>query len=209
MLKQTFKDQLDFEIFKNEQKVRMEKGYLTKSEREELKKMLEKEYKPIIISEKSKSINKKIITNINLLRRPCELLTKNDNIKSIVQDLKNTLQNHRGIGLSANQIGISKKISYLRIPEKYNKDKKEWEYKEIILINPIIIEKSDKFLVKGEGCISFPDIYLDTNRYAFITVVNHNETLEEQTFMSQDLEALALQHEIDHLNGITIFDRKH
>src|SRR3972149_587367 len=96
MLKQNFKDQLEFNLYTAEQKTRMEKGYLLRSEREILKKMLEKDYKPIFIKE--------------------------DNIKEIIQKLKDTLACYKGLGLSANQIGIQKRISYIKIP-KMNKDK--------------------------------------------------------------------------------------
>jgi len=203
MMKQTFKDQSEFDIYLAEQKVRQENGYLTKSERESLKKMQEKNYKPIFIKEVSQKLP--IITDINQLRKPCLEVTKEDNIIEIIQKLKDTLESHGGLGISGNQIGIQKKISYIKIP-KMNKDK--LEYNEMIIINAKIIEKSNPIKVKDEGCISFPGIYVDTLRYIYCTVYYLDENLKENTGLMQDLESFVILHEYDHTIGKTIFDRK-
>jgi len=205
MLKIQFKDQLEFDIYKVEQKVKMEKGYLTKSEREALKKMLEKDYKPTFIEVKPAGLP--IVTNIRELRQPCQEITKEDNIKEIIQDLKDTLAIKNGVGLSANQIGINKKISYIKMPKGISKDKKI-DYNEYILINAKIIEKDRPIQVRGESCLSFPGVSVITKRYVFITATYLDENLRERTGLFQDLEAICVAHEIDHQNGVTIFDRK-
>jgi peptide deformylase len=56
--------------------------------------------------------------------------------------------------------------------------------------------------------LSFPGVGVITRRYVFATVEYYNEKMELQTGILQDLEAICIQHEIDHQNGITIFDRK-
>jgi peptide deformylase len=206
MLKTQFKDHLDFDIYLEIQKIRQEKGYLTVSERNQLKSMLEKNYKPTFIKEEKPKLP--IITDINFLRQPCAEVTEEDNIKEIIQKLRDTLEGYDGYALSAPQIGIYKKISYCKIPY-YNQNNKKLEEKEVILINPKIIEHDRKIIIKQEGCLSIPNLRIDTNRWVFITLINHNEKFEPQTFMSQDLEGLILQHEIDHLNGKLIIDRKH
>lgn len=203
MLKTQFKDKLEFDIYLVEQKGRMEKGYLTRSEREELKKMLEKDYKPTLIKEEK--VKLPIVTNIIELRKPCQEITKEDNIKEIIQKLKDTFASIGGIGISANQIGIQKKISYIKVPKIVNK---EVQYNEYIIINAKIIEKETLVKVNNESCLSFPGIEITTSRYVFVTVEFLNEKMELQTGMFQDLEALAVQHEIDHQNGLTIFDNK-
>jgi len=203
MMKQSFKDQTEFSIYLAEQKLRMENGYLTKSEREFLKKMTDKDYKPILIKEEKPKFP--IVTNINELRKPCLEVTKEDNVKEIIQKLKDTLESHGGLGISGNQIGIQKKISYIKIP-KMNKDK--LEYSEMIIINAKIIEKSNPIKVKDEGCISFPGIYLDTLRYIYCTAYYLDENLKENTGLVQDLESFVIQHEIAHQKGKTIFDFK-
>ena len=202
MLKQTFKDQLEFDIYLAEQKVRQEKGYLTKSEREVVKKMLEKDYKPTFIKEK---IKLPIVTNINELKKLCQDVTKEDNVQEIVQKLKDTLASQSGLGLSANQIGIQKKISYIKVP-KMTKDKKI-EFTELVLINAKIIEQDRPIKVQNEECLSLQGS-ATTKRYVFIIVQYLNEKMELHTGIYQDLEALVVQHEIDHQNSLTIFDRK-
>jgi len=203
MLKNQFKDQTEFDIYLAEQKVRQERGYLTRSERETLKKMQGKDYKPIFIKEEKPKLP--IVTNIEELHKPCQEVNKNDNIKEIIQKLKDTLESHGGLGISANQIGIQKRISYIKIPKMVDK---KLEYSEMILINAEIIEKSNPIKVKDEGCISFPGIYLDTLRYIYCTVYYLDENLKENTGLVQDLESFCVLHETDHQNGITIFDRK-
>ncbi len=203
MLKQTFKDQLEFDIYLVEQKVRQEKGYLTVSERNQLKSMLEKNYKSVFIKEEKQKLT--IVTDINFLRKPCLEVTKEDNIKEIIQKLKNTLESIGGFGISANQIGIQKKISYGKIPKFINK---KLEHNEYILINAKIIEKDRPIKVKNEGCLSFPGIYVDTLRYVFCTIEYYNEKMELQTGMFQDLESIVVQHEVAHQEGKTIFDFK-
>ena len=151
---------------------------------------------------------KSIISNIKELRKPCEEVKKDENIKDIIQDLKDTLATKKGYALAANQIGINKKIAYCKIP-KLNMQEKKLEYSEYVLINPKIVEKERKYIHKQEGCLSFPGLRIDTDRYVFIVVQFLNENFQPQTAVMQDLEAAIVQHECDHIEGRTIFDRKH
>jgi len=150
---------------------------------------------------------KPIITNIKELRKPCLEVTKEDDIKSIVQDLKDTLESKKCVGLTANQIGFNKKISYIKIPKTIDKNK-QVQYGEYVLINAKIIEKERLIKVKGESCMSFPGIDVITRRYVFCIVQYYNEKMELQTGTFQDLESICVQHECDHQTGITIFQRK-
>lgn len=146
---------------------------------------------------------KKIVCDRKELSVPCEVVTKNDNITEIVQDLKDTLATKKGWGLTANQIGINKKISYIKLPSSLSNNKEGW-----VLINAIINDKSEPFRANSEACLSFPGITVTTKRYAFIVVEYLDEKLVQKTSIFQGYEALAVQHEIDHTLGITIFDRK-
>jgi peptide deformylase len=85
---------------------------------------------------------------------------------------------------------------------------KQIQYKEYVLINAKIIEKERPIQVKGESCISFPGMGMITRRFVFVTVEYLNEKLEIQTGILQDMEAICVQHETDHQNSLTIFDRK-
>jgi len=145
-----------------------------------------------------------IVTNINELRKPCELIKKEDNIKEIIQDLKDTLEVKKCIGLTANQIGINKKISYIKIPKFIDKDKKI-QYNEYIIINAKIIEKDRPVRINNESCVSFPGINVITRRYVYITLEYLDENLLPQASAFQDLESLVIQHEVAHQESKTIF----
>jgi peptide deformylase len=205
MLKQSFKDKIEFDIYLAEQKILKIKGYLSVSERKQLESMLDKNYKPTI--EQTPKPRIPLVTYITELRKPCIEVQPGENIKEIIKGLKDTLSGYDGYGLTANQIGINKRISYLKIP-RFDSKTKKMELAELVIINAKIIEKDNPIKVKNEMCLSFPGVPVITKRYVFCTVTYLNENFKEQTFLAQDLEALILQHEIDHQNGITIFDRK-
>lgn len=202
-------NKLEYNKYIEAQELRREKGYLTRSEREALKKMIDnpKDY----IKEDATPVIKKglpIVMDRRILSQPSDIVTADDDIKGIIRDLKDTLSGKAGaLGLSAPQIGIKKRICYISIPS-VNKEKNTIEYHEKVLINPVIIEKSHPIRVNGEGCVSFPGIRVDTLRYVYTTVEYLDENFKQQTGCVQDLESFAISHECDHLNGITIFDRK-
>jgi peptide deformylase len=202
-------NKLEYDKSISEGKIKMEKGYLTRSEREALKKMIDnpkdyiKEDAPAVVKN-----NLPIVTNRIELKHQCEKIVKGEDVKGIIQALKDTLKwQPNAIGLSAPQIGIKKCVCFISIPS-INKEKNSIEYHEKVLVNPVIIEKSTPIQVKGEGCCSFPGIRVDTKRYVYCTVEYLDENLKPQIGSVQDLESFAISHECDHLNGILIFDRK-
>jgi len=138
-----------------------------------------------------------IIKEIEKLRIISNSITNKDEIDNISYLLKKELNNHKnGVGLSAPQIGIYKKICLIKIGKN-----------EIILINPEIIEYYGETFYT-EGCLSFPNENILTKRYSEITVKTINELLYF-SIDNNELECIAVQHEIDHLNGILMFDRKY
>lgn len=111
----------------------------------------------------------------------------------------------KGYGLSAIQIGIDLSALYYELNDKV-----------IELVNPKIIEQTNKYITKLEGCLSFPNQRIDTYRYKSIIIEADVRTIYKdiveispyQKFSADDLEAHILEHEIDHCNGITIFERR-
>jgi peptide deformylase len=202
MLKASFKDKTEMDIYVAEQKVRMESGFLTKSERETLKQMIEhpKNYIHKEIPTTIKGLP--IITDISKLRRPCEKVQPKENVSEIIKALKDSLTGKHGVGLSANQIGFNKRVAYICIPRPNNK------VDEYILINPKIIEKTSPIAVP-ESCLSIPGITVMVDRFKYITITNTKLNGEEETIMMQDWEGFVFQHEIAHLNGRTILEDKH
>lgn len=110
-----------------------------------------------------------------------------------------------GYGLSAIQIAIPLRALYYK-----------YENKEVELVNPIILEKSLPFTMRNEGCLSFPNQRIDTLRYkniiieteGRITEDKQTDKFERRRFSADSIEAVILQHEIDHLNGRTLFDNR-
>lgn len=133
-----------------------------------------------------------IITSEDFLRQR-SLEVSFEEGKEIVEKLKKELlKSNKGIGLSAPQIGVLKRVILIEDNKGFTE-----------FINPTIIEKKDPFINKNEGCLSFPGVWLNTIRYHHIVVEDHFGKREFNNFAS-----IILQHEHDHLNGILFFDRQ-
>ena len=104
---------------------------------------------------------------------------------------------NRGVGLSANQVGIDKSICIASL-EKQTKD--------IILVNPVIVKKSKEKEKLYEGCLSIPKVYPPMKRFIEVTVDFQNITGDNQRITVTGFDARILQHEIDHLNGKLVID---
>ena len=143
-----------------------------------------------------------IITEIKQLQKLCEEVSSIKEGEEIgAQLLKNLSENKNGIGLAANQIGINKRVCVINVKEP------------IVLINPKITETSEETFVFPEGCLSFPNKHVRTTRFVEITVEadNHKDKLSfsaDSKDIDDAFECACVQHEIDHLDGITMFDRE-
>ena len=126
--------------------------------------------------------------------------TVNEEIKKLVNDLQETMYKGRGIGLSATQVNIHKRIMVIDVsPEKDS---------PLTLINPEIniIEPKEK-KINEEGCLSVPGFYEEVERPSKINVIALNEEGKKITIKAEGLLAVAIQHEMEHLDGITLLDK--
>lgn len=156
-----------------------------------------------------------IVLDYQFLRKRSEKVESVEEAKQIVEKLQTELKKHtNGIGLSAVQIGIPKRISVI----KYDKRGEEF----ITLINPEFVELGEEFTFSGEGCLSFPGIYRDTIRHVDFTIKNYvieGDSFREETLAfyysgldkyglikENDLESIAVEHEMDHMDGKIIVD---
>lgn len=140
----------------------------------------------------------------NKLRQPNESVSPEE-IPKLISILERELNEYNrlgknGIGLAAPQIGINKRIAIIRLTNKPYYDF------NIDLINPKIVRTSKPILNKEEGCLSFPNKIISTNRFDEVQVVN--DTPNQEPFIVTGLLAIACQHEIDHLDGVLMFDRQ-
>lgn len=138
-----------------------------------------------------------IVTDIDTLRKNNESATAEE-AAEIISKLESELAElGRGIGLAANQIGIHKKVAIIRIK---NDDGEE----HINLVNPVLLDKWGSFINQWEGCLSIPGKVFNTNRFREVYV---KDDLHPAGFIATGMAAVAIQHEIDHLENILISDR--
>ena len=142
-----------------------------------------------------------IIEDKTKLEIKCSPVSVKEGEEIGVRLLHELRQSENGIGLAANQIGINKRVCVINVKEP------------LVLINPKIVEKSKEQFVFPEGCLSFPDSKVKTQRHQDIVVEadNHDGKLSfsaNSKDINDAFECVCVQHEIDHLDGITMFDRE-
>ena len=142
-----------------------------------------------------------IITEETKLKVLCEeVKTIKEGEEIGTQLLKELTESENGIGLAANQIGINKRVCVINVKEP------------LVLVNPRIVEHSEEQFRFAEGCLSFPGKHVRTGRYTSVTVEadNHKGKMlftADSEDINDAFECACVQHEIDHLDGITMFDR--
>ncbi len=119
----------------------------------------------------------------------------NDDIRQLADDMLQTMQAAKGIGLAAPQVGRSERLIVV-----------DADGITAVLANPKIIAMEDTF-DSEEGCLSIPGITALIKRAHKITVSGLDMDGNIKTIEAEELPAACLQHEIDHLNGILLFDR--
>ena len=119
-----------------------------------------------------------------------------ERIKTLIEDMIETMHKYDGVGLAAVQVGILKKIIVIDL----------YDEKPILkLINPVIVKTKGKQEVE-EGCLSFPNKYVKVIRPAEVVVEALNENGKKIKITGTGLLAQAISHEIDHLNGVILTD---
>ncbi len=137
-------------------------------------------------------------------------------IKKLIADMMETMEENHGVGLAAQQIGRALQLTVIDVrgaakerPSTLELDGKPADVDEImplVLINPIVTPVGEP--VKGsEGCLSFPEIFAEISRPESVDVTALNEKGKPISFRCGGLLARAVQHEVDHLNGLLFIDR--
>lgn len=120
-----------------------------------------------------------------------------DGVRILAQDMIETMYEAPGVGLAANQIGISRRIAVFDAQD---------ELGPRIMINPEVVETSGDWEYE-EGCLSVPDHYWEIVRPAFARVLALDLDGNEIEYAGDGLLSRVLQHEVDHLNGGLLIDR--
>ena len=142
---------------------------------------------------------RQIVTSRPELSQPCETISSPKELAGLINDLVHTLDtfNVRAVGLAAPQIGVKKQVSLIRCGQD-----------RFFLINPVLIDHGRDDVVSSEGCLSFPGLSIPVDRWTEVTV--ESGVLGRRTTKTYTgYTAIVVQHEMDHLMGKTIFDRKH
>ncbi len=117
-------------------------------------------------------------------------------IHKLISDMIETMHAAPGVGLAAPQVGVPLQVIVIGLPEQ----------EDIALINPQIVRRKGERVV-NEGCLSIPGYIGQIKRAESVTVKGYDRNGKEVRIKAQELLAQALEHEIDHINGILYIDR--
>lgn len=140
-----------------------------------------------------------------LRRQTSEIGTDYPDLKKLVDDMFETMENANGVGLAAPQIGLSLKLIVVDASPFAEQDAKAADFRKALL-NPEIYEEEGEKWSFNEGCLSFPGLHEDVERHAIVKIryMDLDGKMHDETH--DGYVARVLQHECDHLNGKVFVD---
>ncbi len=149
------------------------------------------------------AVRRIVLLGEEVLRAPgVEVEAFDDELRSLVADLHETMYYAEGIGLAAPQIGVSLRVCVLDLRDEDDPEAGRW-----VFVNPVIVESSEEEDKASEGCLSIPEMEEVVTRAARVTVRGFDAEGQAIEVEADGLLSRALQHEIDHLDGILFIDR--
>ncbi len=137
-----------------------------------------------------------------VLRKPTKRVSKIDqSIRTLAQQMIQTMYAEKGIGLAAPQVGIHKQMLVIDC------DPQNTATPPLVLINPEIKGYSQEVVTGEEGCLSIPGVFLDVVRPEAVEVKYKDDSGRPQKMKARGLLARVIQHEMDHLQGVLFVDR--
>jgi len=134
-----------------------------------------------------------------ILRRKARMVTVfDDALGETARQMLAVMSEAKGVGLAANQVGLQIRLCVFHIPEATAND--------IVMVNPDIVERQGSATIE-EGCLSFPGIFIDVARPERLKVRYQDLQGRERLAEVSGLMARAVQHEIDHLDGVLLVDK--
>jgi len=133
-----------------------------------------------------------------------EVTVFDDNLRALVRDMFETMYHADGIGLAAPQIGLSTRIIVVDLRRQ---DEDDPEPQRIAIVNPVVTWESKEVEKQTEGCLSIPGLEEVVRRPAEVRVEGQDPDGNDIVIEADDLFGRALQHEIDHIDGILFVDR--
>ena len=136
-----------------------------------------------------------------LRQEAAEVESFDKDLQALVRDMFETMYHAEGIGLAAPQIGLSKRLIVIDLRDEDEPDAR------LAIVNPKIVWSSDDTEKASEGCLSIPGLEEIVRRPYSVTVEGFTPEGDPMTVEADELFARALQHEIDHLDGVLFIDR--
>jgi peptide deformylase len=137
-----------------------------------------------------------------LRTRAADVLEFDASVAQLVRDLFETMQAYKGVGLAANQVGVLQRVLVVDVPPEEEGGAPERH----ALVNPVITAREGSQSGE-EGCLSIPGVWEDVTRSRIIHVRGHDPDGNAVEFDATGYLARALQHEVDHLDGVLFVDR--
>ena len=139
-----------------------------------------------------------------VLRQKTDRVTNiNGTIERLIDDMVETMHAAPGVGLAANQVGVSLQVAVIDLSTREEKERRR---PLLVIINPEVLSMEGS-VVEEEGCLSIPEYAEKVKRAARVKVRAQDRTGKIFELEAEGLLAKALQHEIDHLNGLLFIDR--
>ena len=147
-----------------------------------------------------------------LRQKAVEVTNFNEDLRALSKDMFETMYKERGVGLAAEQVGRTERMFVVDIiPEGDCDEKGVRENPDVemplVFINPKITGHTDDVQVGPEGCLSFPEIFANVERWYEVDAEYVDLDGNPQMIHAKGLLARAIQHELDHLDGILLVDR--
>lgn len=143
----------------------------------------------------------------SMLKRVCEPVAKVDNdVRRLLADMEHTMLTANGAGLAAPQVGFALRAVVLKV-EKRDELERPLGFHVLKLVNPVILERHEERISVDEGCLSLPGVRVPTKRAKWVRVKALDETGEPVEVAGDGMLAVALQHELEHLEGVMITDQ--
>ncbi len=147
-----------------------------------------------------------------LRKKAVEVTEITGEIHELAKDMLETMYEERGVGLAAEQVGRTERMYVIDIPSDSDMDDEgQRENPDIampmVLINPKVTGHTEDVQVGPEGCLSFPDIFANVERWYEVDAEYMDLEGHIRKIHAKGLLARAIQHELDHLDGILLVDR--
>jgi len=147
-----------------------------------------------------------------LRRRAVEVAVIDDGVRGLAEQMLEAMRKERGVGLAAEQVGRTERLFVVDIPPESDVDgrgerENPGAAMPLVFINPRITGHSETVQTGPEGCLSFPEIFANVERWYEVDACYTDLAGEPQALRAKGLLARAIQHELDHLNGVLLVDR--